>query len=433
MLKRKIYEKLIDWKNANKKECLLIKGARQVGKTFVVKEFGEKEYNKFYNINFYEHDEYKNIFDGSLEAKDIYSKMSLYIENFNIDDGSTLIFLDEIQFCPRARTALKFLSQDKRCDVIASGSMLGLHYKEIESIPVGYEKQIEMFSLDFEEFLWALGINETAIESLKEIFNSNEKVDFALNEKFLEYINDYLIVGGMPEVVVEYLKNKNYQNANQVQNKILNSYRDDIIKYADNSEKNKILKCFDSITIQLAKENTKFQYSKIEKSATNKKYENSIAWLMDAGIIKKCFNVKKPIAPLKAFFDINSFKVYMNDIGLLTAMYGLNTQLSLKKNGIKNTGKGGIFENLAFDILNKKNKELFYYKNENSTKEIEFLYENIDGVVPVEIKSNRGKAISFVSFVEEYKPKKAYKVIYGNQGSVNGYNTIPFYMLMFID
>ena len=274
MLKRKIYEKLIDWKNANKKECLLIKGARQVGKTFVVKEFGEKEYNKFYNINFYEHDEYKNIFDGSLEAKDIYSKMSLYIENFNIDDGSTLIFLDEIQFCPRARTALKFLSQDKRCDVIASGSMLGLHYKEIESIPVGYEKQIEMFSLDFEEFLWALGINETAIESLKEIFNSNEKVDFALNEKFLEYINDYLIVGGMPEVVVEYLKNKNYQNANQVQNKILNSYRDDIIKYADNSEKNKILKCFDSITIQLAKENTKFQYSKIEKSATNKKYEN---------------------------------------------------------------------------------------------------------------------------------------------------------------
>lgn len=433
MLKRKMYKKLIEWKNAKKNECLLIKGARQVGKTFLLKKFGEKEYSKFYYIDFYANEELKNIFDGSLEAKDIYSKMSLYIENFKIEDGNTLIFLDEIQFCPRARTALKFLSMDKRCDVIASGSMLGLHYKEIDSVPVGYEKQIEMHSLDFEEFLWALGINENAINTLNEIFNSKEKIDNALNEKYLEYINDYLVVGGMPEVVNEYIKNKNYQDVNQVQNKILNSYRDDIIKYADNSEKNKILKCFDTITVQLAKENTKFQYSKIEKYATNKKYENSIGWLIDAGIIKKCYNVNNPVVPLKAFFDIDSFKIYMNDIGLLTAMFGLNTQLELKKNGIKNTGKGGIFENLVFDILNKRNKELFYYKNENNTKEIEFLYENIDGVVPVEVKSKKGRAISFVSFVEEFKPKNAYKVIYGNQGSVNGYMTIPYYMLMFID
>ena len=288
MLKRKIYKKLIEWKNAKKNECLLIKGARQVGKTFLLKRFGEKEYSKFYYIDFYANEELKNIFDGSLEAKDIYSKMSLYIENFKIEDGNTLIFLDEIQFCPRARTALKFLSMDKRCDVIASGSMLGLHYKEIDSVPVGYEKQMEMHSLDFEEFLWALGINENAIDTLNDIFNSKEKIDSVLNEKYLEYINDYLVVGGMPEVVNEYIKNKNYQDVNQVQNKILNSYRDDIIKYADNSEKNKILKCFDTITVQLAKENTKFQYSKIEKYATNKKYENSIMWLIDAGIIKKC-------------------------------------------------------------------------------------------------------------------------------------------------
>ena len=432
MLKRKVYDNLIQWKKARKDECLLIKGARQVGKTYLVNEFGKKEYHRFYNINFYENEELKSIFDGSLDAKDIYSKMSLYIDNFSIEDGNTLIFLDEIQFCPRARTALKFLAIDKRCDVIASGSMLGLHYKEIESVPVGYEKQIEMYSLDFEEFLWALGITKEAISILKDIFDSKERVDIKLNEKYLEYINDYLVVGGMPEVVNDFVEKRNYQTANGIQNKILSSYRDDVLKYASNGEKNKILRCFDSITTQLAKENTKFQYKKIESNATAKKYADSIDWLVDAGIIKRCYNVNVPEMPLKSFCDFNSFKIYLNDIGLLTAMFGISTQLKLKKNGIKNTGKGGIFENLVFDILNKQKKDLFYYKSANNTREIEFIYENEDGVIPVEVKSHRGKATSLISFIEEYKPKNAYKVIYGNQGSVGGYNTIPYYMTIFI-
>ena len=427
-----MYEKLKHWKSHKGQECLLVKGARQVGKTFLIEEFGKNEYKNFVSINFYQNDTYKRIFDGSLEPDDIYNKMSLYVDNFKVVENDTLIFLDEIQFCPRARTALKFLAMDQRCDVIASGSMLGLHYKEIESIPVGYEKQIEMHSLDFEEFLWAVGVNDNAINLLKEMFYNGTKVEDGINEKYLGYINDYFVIGGMPEVVNEYIQSKNYQIANGVQNKIIKSYRDDILKYADNAEKTRILKCFDSITTQLAKDNTKFQYKKIESNGSARKYENSIEWLIDAGIVKKCFNVKRPEMPLKAFYELDYFKIYMNDIGLLTCMYGLQTQLDLKKNGVKNTGKGGIFENLVFDILNKMGKELFFYKNDSNTQEIEFLYESEDGVVPIEVKSKNGKTISLNNFIEKYNPKVAYKIIYGNQGIDGKKKTIPYYMLMYL-
>lgn len=429
MLKRKIYEKLKMWRKNRGDECLLIKGARQVGKTYIVKQFGKKEYKNFVYINFYENENYKNIFEGNLNVKDIYNKMSLYIENFKIIDNDTLIFLDEIQFCPKARTALKFLAMDRRCDVIATGSMLGIHYKEINSIPVGYEKQIEMTSLDFEEFLWAMGIDNNAINTLKEMFNENKKIDENINEKYFEYVNDYLIVGGMPEVVNDFAKNRNYQTTYEIQNKILKSYRDDVLKYADNVEKNKILKCFDSITLQLAKENTKFQYKTIERNGNSKKYANSVEWLCNAGIIKKCYNVRVPEKPLKAFYELDNFKIYMIDIGLLTCLYGLQIQLDLRKLGIKNTGKGGIFENLVFDMLNKQGKELFFYKNSANSQEIEFLFEGADGVVPVEVKSKNGKTISLNNFIEKYNPKVAYKVIYGNLGMINKKKTIPYYMV----
>lgn len=429
MLKRKIYEKLKMWRKNRGDECLLIKGARQVGKTYIVKQFGKKEYKNFVSINFYENENYKNIFEGNLNVKDIYNKMSLYIENFKIIDNDTLIFLDEIQFCPKARTALKFLAMDRRCDVIATGSMLGLHYKEINSIPVGYEKQIEMTSLDFEEFLWAMGIDNIAINTLKEMFNENKKIDENINEKYFEYVNDYLIVGGMPEVVNDFAKNRNYQTTYEIQNKILKSYRDDVLKYADNVEKNKILKCFDSITLQLAKENTKFQYKTIERNGNSKKYANSVEWLCDAGIIKKCYNVRVPEKPLKAFYELDNFKIYMIDIGLLTCLYGLQIQLDLRKLGIKNTGKGGIFENLVFDMLNKQGKELFFYKNSANSQEIEFIFESVDGVVPVEVKSKNGKTISLNNFIEKYNPKVAYKVIYGNLGIISKKKTIPYYMV----
>ncbi|MBO6134916.1 MAG: ATP-binding protein [Lachnospiraceae bacterium] len=429
MLKRKLYTELKKWKEKREKECLLVKGARQVGKTFLINEFGKNEYKNFISINFYENENYKKIFEGSLSANDIYNKMSLYIENFKIIEKETLIFLDEIQFCPSARTALKFLAIDKRCDIIASGSMLGLHYKEIESIPVGYEKQIELYSLDFEEFLWAIGINDNVINTLREECEKSEKVDEGINKKYLEYINDYLVVGGMPEVVVNFVKNRNYQEINEIQNKIIKSYRDDVLKYADNVSKVKILKCFDSITLQLAKDNTKFQYKKIESNGNSKKYENSIEWLVDAGIVKKCHNVKIPQIPLKAFYEIENFKIYMSDIGLLTCMYGLQTQLQLKRNGIKNTGKGGIFENLVFDMLNKKNYELYFYKDERSTQEIEFIYEEDESVIPVEVKSKNGKTISLNNFIKNYKPSVAYKVIYGNKGIEGVKKTIPYYMI----
>ena len=403
-----------------------------MGKTFIVDLLGKNKYAKYYKIDFYENEDYKKIFEGSLDANEIYSKMSLYLDNFEIVENDTLIFLDEIQFCANARTSLKFLAMDKRCDIIASGSMLGLLYKNINSIPVGYEQQIEMYPLDFEEFLWANGVTEYAIDVLKKYFDSGEKIDDAINEKYLNYINSYMVVGGMPEVVAKFVKEKNYQEANKIQEKIIKSYRDDIAKYANTTEKVKILKCFDSITVQLSKEYTKFQYKTVEHNGNSKKYSNSIEWLIDAGIVKKCYNLKSPTFPLKAFYDIDNFKLYMNDSGLLTCMYGLNTQLELLKNGIKNTGKGGIFENLVFSILSKKNLNLFYYKNKNNSQEIEFIYESNGSIIPIEVKSKNGKTISLNDFIEKYKPKVAYKIIYGNQGTIENKKTIPYYMLLFI-
>ena len=431
-LQRKIYSKLLNWKHSHDNDCLLIKGARQVGKTFVVDLFGQNEYKKYYKIDFFENEDYKKIFEGSLNPSDIYSKMSLYINNFTIVENDTLIFLDEIQFCASARTALKYLAMDKRCDVIAAGSMLGLLYKEIESIPVGYENQIEMHPLDFEEFLWANDITENAIHELQKYFISGQIIDDTINEKYLNLVNSYMVIGGMPEVVLKFIETKNYQETNKMQNKIINSYRDDITKYASNTEKAKILKCFDSITIQLSKEYTKFQYKTVEHNGSSNKFANSIEWLIDAGIVKKCYNLKSPEFPLKAFYDLDNFKLYMNDIGLLTCMYGLNTQLQLIKNGIKNTGKGGIFENLTFDILNKRDIYLYYYKNKHNSQEIEFVYESINSVIPVEVKSKNGKTISLNNFIEEYKPNFAYKIIFGNQGTNGIKRTIPYYMLLFI-
>lgn len=432
MLKRKIYEKLINWKKNKGKQCLLVKGARQVGKTYIVDVFGKNEYKSYIHINFFEKSEYKDIFDGSLEPSEIYRKISLYVKGIKFIEKDTLIFLDEIQHCPNARTALKFLAEDNKYDVIASGSLLGLHYKEIISIPVGYEMQIEMYSLDFEEFLWASGVSEEVINGLKKYFDDKNKVEDFINEKYLSLFTDYMIVGGMPQVVNDFIVNKNYQRANEIQNSILNTYRDDIIKYAEGSMKQKILATFNSIPIQLAKEYTKFQYKTIEKNGNKRKYDTSIEWLIDAGIVKKCNNVSKPEIPLVAYNQIENFKVYMLDTGLLTCMYGFETQQLIRKDIFKTSAKGGIYENVVFEVLIKNGLNLKYYKTENNSQEIEFIFEKNGTIVPVEVKSKKGKTISLNNYIETYKPEIAYKIVNGNVGFERIKYTIPYYMLMYI-
>ncbi len=442
MLKRKFYNVLENWKKTKKNECLLVNGARQIGKTFIIEKFGKSEYSSYIYINFIESPEQKHIFEGSLEPKEIYKKISLYVPNINYIENNTLIFIDEIQDCPRARTALKFLARDNKYDVIASGSLLGLNYNRLDfseselsntiSIPVGYEREIKMYSLDFEEFLWANGINENSINSLNNYFSQKEFIEESLNNHYLKLLRTFLIVGGMPDVVNNYLSSSNFQEVYSTQQKILKAYEYDIDHYAKNTEKPKIRNCYYSIPRQLAKEYTKFQYKTIEKNANARKYENSIEWLIDAGLVNKVNNLSVPSMPLMAYEKEDEFKIYVSDIGLLTSMYGYPTQKALYEDKLTGSAKGGIYENLIFDILAKKGLKLNYYKNPSNSQEIEFIFENEKGVIPVEVKSSRGQTISLNEFIKEFNPQIAYKLISGNIGQKDNKVTLPLYMAMFL-
>jgi predicted AAA+ superfamily ATPase len=432
MLKRKIYQTLLDWKNTKRNECLLIKGARQVGKSFIIREFGRKNYQSFIELNFYQHPEYISIFDGDLTPDEIYKRISLQLLGVKFIEGETLIFLDEIQHCPNARTAIKFLAQDNRYDVISSGSLLGLHYKEIVSIPVGYEKQIDMYALDFEEFLWAYGYDGVAIKNLKEYFLSKEKIPHAIHDKFQQIIREYLVVGGMPDVVNVFFETQNFQAVHQKQIDILREYEEDIKKYAKTTDRQKIKDCYYSIPRQLAKEYTKFQYSTVSPRSTAKKYENALEWLDDAGMIRCVYNVSTPQLPLRAYEKQNEFKVYATDIGLTTALFGFETQAALVQDILKGPAKGGIYENLIFDMLIKRGADLHYIKKENSTQEIEFLMEQNCSIIPIEVKSKKGETHSLNEFLKEWNPPYSYKLTSTNIGEVENKITLPHYMAMFI-
>lgn len=432
MLKRKIYDALLEWKNRKDSECLLVQGARQIGKTFIIEEFGKKNYTDYIYLNFYQNPEYKEIFEGSLEAVEIYKKISLYVRNVRFTEHDTLLFFDEIQECPNARTALKFLAMDNRYDVIASGSLPGIHYREMTSIPVGYERTMEMFSLDFEEFLWAVGKTPNAISVLKGYFDRREKVDDGVNSQFLAALREYLVVGGMPEAVNTFLRTNNFQEVYATQKKIMESYREDIKHYASTTARQKISDCYLSIPRQLAKEYTKFQYKVVSREGNARRYENSLNWLVDAGMIKLCVNVSTPQFPLVAYEKPDQFKAYVTDIGLLTSLYGYETQAALLKDTLTGPAKGGIYENLVFDMLIKRGVTLNYYKNDKNTQEIEFLFAQNGAVIPVEVKSKRGATVSLNSFIADFAPPYAYKLIAGNVGISGAKITIPLYMAMFI-
>ena len=439
MLKRKIYEKLLDWKSNRGQHCLLIKGARQVGKTYIVREFGKAEYDSFIEINFLEHPEFKIIFDGDRSAETIFKNISYNIPNVKLVPHKTLLFLDEIQKCANARTALKFLAQDERFDVIASGSLLGLAYgrdddkevEEVESIPVGYEKPIMMYPLDFEEFLWAYGYGKDTISYLKSFYDTKEKVPEQINEKYLSLIREYIVVGGMPEVVADFMENKDFSRVQEIQDKVLASYADDISQHAKGSEKVKVRSCYESIPRQLARENKKFKYSEIEKKATARKFGDSIQWLSDASMVYICLNTTTPQLPLKAYEKDNEFKVYMNDTGLLMALYGFTTKQALLNNKLKGAAKGGIYENLVAQMLIQRGYSLHYYKPDDNS-ELEFVIEKDMEIAPVEVKAGNTATVSLDRFIERFESANAYKVAGSNVG-INGVKlTIPHYMVMFL-
>jgi len=423
---------LVEWKKTKHQKCLLLVGARQIGKTFIVREFAKQSYESYVELNFFKFKEHREVFSGSLDAKTIFKKITLLFEDVEIIPGKTLLFLDEIQDCGQARTALKFLAEDNNIDVIASGSMLGVAFKQTKSIPVGYEQKLEMFALDFEEFLWAKGFREDKILIIKEYFDKKAKIENSINNKMFEHLREYMVVGGMPAVVSKFIETGNFSAVHKLQEEILSSYLDDIAKYAPTTERVKARDCYLSIPQQLAKENKKFQYSLFDKDGKTRKYANSLDWLKNAGLIKICTNVSTPIFPLVSYKQPSYFKIYGADIGIILSMFGFEMKAAIINNTLKGPAKGGIYENLIADILLKKHLPLNYYKPGEGQQEIEFLYTKEQSIIPIEVKAGNNASYSLDKFIEKFKPGLAYKFITGNLGQADSKLTMPLYMAMFL-
>ncbi|MDR0750967.1 MAG: AAA family ATPase [Christensenellaceae bacterium] len=431
MLKRKIESDLLAWKNQNgRKNALLIKGARQVGKTFIVDKFGLESYKSFIRMNFEENKTLREIFAGDLDIETLRKQITLNIPNAELIPGETLIFLDEIQSCPNARTALKFIVDDGRYDVIASGSLLGINYKEVSSYPTGYEDEVIMRSLDFEEYLWAIGINPDGIAGIKGYFDSGKRIPEAMNNKMLAYLREYIVIGGMPAVVAEFIETADFNKALKRQRAIIANYLNDIAKYAEAAERVKARACFLSMPRQLAKENKKFQYKVVDKTGSARKYDGSVMWLADAGIVDVCNNLDTPEAPLSGNTKPGYFKLYMQDIGLLVAMLDDGTAKEII-DGNLGIYKGAIYENLIATILAHNGKKLYYYA-EGERFEVDFVTRIDREIFGIEVKSNRGKATSLQVAMRENPHLKGIKLEAGNIGEIGGVKTMPLYMAMFL-
>lgn len=433
MLRRKIYDKLLAWKNnKGKKDAILLRGVRQCGKTYIVREFGKREYKNFIEINFIERPDMQAVFSGNLDVDNMVKQIKLSMPGCQFIPGETLLFLDEIQDVPNARTSLKFWTQDGRFDCIASGSLLGMDYKNEVSIPVGYEQQLIMRTLDFEEFIWALGAEVNLKEMLAPYVDGAKRVPEAMHNSLNKYLQEYMVVGGLPEVVDTYIATKDFYQVHILQEKILRDYQDDIAKYALNQDKIKAKQCFLSIPRQLSKENHKFQYSVVEKKATARKFTSSLDWLHNAGLIDFAYNVNSPWFPLKAHVKEDQFRVYLCDIGLLVAMYGYQLKIALLSDALEGPAKGGIYESLVADILAKRGEELYYYKKEDSTLEIEFILERECKLVPVEVKARKGSTRSLNELLKMDNIERGYKLTAQNTGVVEKKITLPLYMAAII-
>ena len=441
MLRRKIHQQLLDWKVKKKKKSLIISGARQVGKTFIIREYS-KEYGSFIELNFLENPSLISVFSGDLDVETLLTNLSFYFKKSAFIPGDTLILFDEAQECPQAITSLKFWTSDGRFDVIATGSALGMNYNIPTSYPVGYVEYLDMYSLDFEEFLWANQISDQQIDLLKYHFTERKKVPVFLHEKMMDYLRLYMVIGGMPEVVDTYIQTHDLSEADARQRTIYRDYLYDIARFAQSDIKIKAENCYKSIPLQLSKENHKFQYKIVEHKGTARKFKSSLDWLENAHFIKTVYNVSSLSSPLEAFTIQDNFRLYPTDIGLLICYYDFalkkailedKTISDLPQSLILKTAKGGLYEALAADFLIKRGyQHIFFYKPVNSTLEIEFLITNQDGIIPIEIKAGRSKTNSLDILLNQASIPFGYKMADQNIGVSEKKITLPLYMLMFL-
>ena len=435
-LKRTFYDFLVNWKATKHQECLLVNGARQIGKTYIIEKFGRENYESFIEINFALEPECCSIFDGNLSVRDICERLTAIHGDVRLLPGQTLIFLDEIQDCPNARTAFKSFALDGQYDVVGSGSLLGIKYKKDKlkktprSIPVGFERQVTMYSLSFEEYLDAKGFGPESRALIERCFRRREEVPEAVNERFHQLLREYAVVGGMPAVVSAFMERGHYGEVQKLQEALVDEYIADIHKYADKTDIPKIETCFRAIPRILAKENRKFKYAEVEDRGTARKYLASVEWLRDARMAMQaeCVNVALP--GLSGYVKEEWFKLYLSDIGLLASTYGMLTKQELLAGSLKGSVKGGLYENLIAGILERNGFAIRYYRNDNL--EIEFIVETDDGIVPIEVKANQGRCKSLDTLLESGDLKCGLKFTGGNVGCLGKKITLPHYMAMFL-
>ena len=431
MLKRKIDKYLTDWKNRPDRKPLIIKGARQIGKTRSVEWFAGQNYASVIEINFIEQKKYREIFNDGFEVDAILKNISLLNPELKFIPGNTIFFFDELQACPNCATSLKFFKLDGRFDVICSGSLMGISYREIESNSVGYKEDYEMHSMDFEEFLWAMGYNDEFTADLLSHMLDVRPLSELQMDTLMSLFRDYVIIGGMPEVVSTYVRNKNFSGTLDIQRQLLKDYEEDITKYVEGLDKAKVKAVYNHISTFLAKENKRFQITKIARNARNRDYMGCVEWLADAGVVNVCYCLNQPELPLKGNYDPKMYKIYFKDTGLLIASLDEEAQEDLRANRNLGTYKGAIYENIVGDMLVKQGYRLFYYHSDRPVLEMDFFIRDADSLIPVEVKANDGATASLNRLLNDDKyndVKYGIKLGYRNIGFNGKFYTFPYFL-----
>ena len=430
-LKRKIDKFLDEWLISDKKKPLIIKGARQIGKTKTIEEFAKRNNLSLVEINFVLNPEFRDIFDDGYKVDKILENISFKDPSLEFIPGKTLIFFDEIQKCINAATSLKSFKLDGRFDVICSGSLMGLSYKEIESVSTGHKIDYTMYSMDFEEFLWALGYKEGQIENLYECMKNLSPLSETQFNVLLDRFHQYMVLGGMPEVVKLFVDQKNYSGTLALQKQIILDYEEDITKYVEGLDKTKILNVFRKIPVFLGQDNKKFRISKVAHGARNREYTGVTDWLIDAGIVNISYCLNDLALPLKGNYDSDNYRMYFMDTGLLVASLDEESSKDLRNNKNFNTYKGAIYENIVGDMLKKSGYNLYFYKNEDGTQEVEFFVRDANNLIPIDVKATDGKVKSIKSFIEDKNIKDinfGIKLAEKNIGFENNIYTFPYFL-----
>lgn len=428
-LKRKIDERLVQWSKDPERQPLIIKGARQIGKTEAIQHFAYRHYQHVVEINFVLQKEYRTIFEDGYEVDQILQNITFLNPSFIVEPGTTLIFFDELQACPDCATSLKAFKLDGRYDVICSGSLMGISYQEIESNSVGYKEDITMYPLDFEEYLWAKGYNEKQIDILYQHMSEMKPLSRSAMSALREAFREYLVLGGMPAVVWSFIQKGNYSGILALQKQLLLDYEEDITKYAQGLDQTKILNVYRKIPVFLGKDNKKFQISKVAHGARSREYVGVTDWLANAGIVNICYCLEHPELPLKGNYDPDNYRIYFGDTGLFIASLDDEAQEDLRQN--KNFGvyKGALFENIVAQMLTAQGYGLYFYRNKTATLEMDFFIRDADSLIPVEVKAKNGATKSLNTLIAkgDYPDiHRGIKLGDTNIGSNESFVTFPY-------